>query len=780
MAFKSLRSQILLAFIGLITVCQCVAFVTLYTMNADAQQERTQYHLQTAKSVFEAEFEQRGRYLEAFVETAAQDFGLKQVIAEDRRSFLVALNNHRQRIDADIAIAVNKSGRVFGQLIVEPASQRVRVGEETDLLFRYPDLLNQQNANLYYGFDERVFQLHLVPVRAGADVIAWLGFGFAVDSELARHLSAMTGMTTNFLMREAGEWTRFADSDTNTIGPQTQYADMWQAVMTDTATNYVAQTIPIGEMNGTQLVALLFDNRSDFLGTLQERWVGVMLLFASTVLVSFVAAFVLAKRIVQPLRALVQQAKSIASGEQNDIIEVERKDELGQLATEFSIMQQAVAEREEEIRYRACHTDVTKLPNRQQLDVDLPIAMSQNSSLVLMRFRLTDYDEINYSLGSDIGEELQLSVAKRIEAGFPNVVLYQLAAYEFAILIPAEDDIALLTQQLEMTFQNLCSLHLTTLSTHMVGGFSIYPQHGQMSDVLIHNAGIALQQALKKKLPSLEFQTEMAADALSRVQLTHDLTQAIESSELVLFYQPKLDLRSKQVSRCEALVRWQHPTRGMVPPDAFIGIAESTGQINALTDWVLEAAINQLVEWRQQGIDMVIAVNISAENLKQDGFHLKVADRVKKANLPTSAISLEITESALMDDPEGAIAMLEALQGQGFSLSIDDYGTGYSSLSQLKNMPVDELKVDKAFVSEVIENRADQTICSSTIELAHQFGLSVVAEGVETAEALTWLEDLDCEYVQGYYISRPVPAAEFISWLRSSGYSPILPQQERG
>ncbi len=780
MVFGSLRTQILFAFIAILTVCQFVAFLTLYKLNDDAQQERTVYHLSTAKSVFLSEFEQRGEYLEAFVETAAQDYGLKQAVGEDRRSFLVALNNHRQRIDADIAIAISAEGRVFGKLIVEPVTQRVRVGEEADLPFRYTGLLAYENVSLYYRYDERIFQLSVVPVRSGAEIIAWLGFGFAVDSGLAQDLSAMTGMTVNFMLDEGDEWTLFAIGNKETYTMGEEQISLARSLIDKESDEYVRQTFPIGDVDGMRLEALMYEARSDFLGTLQSRWVQVMLLFASMVLLSFIAAFIVAKRIVKPLKMLVVQARQIARGESLAIVELDRSDELGQLAAEFNIMQKAVISREEEIKYRACHMDVTQLPNRQKLNMDIAESINERQSLVLMRFKLIEYEEINYSLGSAIGEELQLSVSKKIASAFVDMCLYQLSDDEFALLTTTNDDINRLTFEIEQSFRALCSLHLTTLSVHMVAGFSVYPDHAETADILTHNAGIALQKALKQRVPSLEFQPEMAAEALSRVQLTHDLTNAIESSQLVLFYQPKLSLSEKRVTRCEALVRWQHPTRGMIPPDEFIGIAESTGQINALTDWVVNEAISQLIAWRNQGVMVAVAINISAENLKQPDFHIRVAQAISDAGLPNTAMSLEMTESALMDDPEGAIAMLEQLASQGISLSIDDYGTGYSSLSQLKNMPVDELKIDRAFVSEVTENSADQTICTSTIELAHRLNLTVVAEGIETKEALDWLCDAKCEYAQGYYISRPLPAAEFVDWLRSSGYLQAPPQREQG
>ncbi|MGB0900001.1 MAG: putative bifunctional diguanylate cyclase/phosphodiesterase, partial [Psychrobium sp.] len=219
------------------------------------------------------------------------------------------------------------------------------------------------------------------------------------------------------------------------------------------------------------------------------------------------------------------------------------------------------------------------------------------------------------------------------------------------------------------------------------------------------------------------------------------------------------------VTHVEALVRWQHPKLGMVPPDNFIHIAEQTGQINALTQWVFVTALKQFNTWKEKGIDINIAVNISAENLKFIGFESFVRKSVEEYKVPNSSITLEVTESAVVDNPEAAIALLRRFKEDGFKISIDDYGTGYSSLAQLKQLPVNELKIDKSFVQKLETDEDDQIIVRSTIELAHNMGLSVVAEGIEDEYSLKWLAKHGCELAQGYYISRPQPSERLTPWL---------------
>lgn len=289
-------------------------------------------------------------------------------------------------------------------------------------------------------------------------------------------------------------------------------------------------------------------------------------------------------------------------------------------------------------------------------------------------------------------------------------------------------------------------------------------------ETLLRQADTAMQHAKKNKLEQQIYNQQIDVNTLERLQLINELKSAIQHGELVLFYQPKLDLSLNKVTHVEALVRWQHPDRGMIPPDEFIPIAEQMGQMNALTRWVMNEAIDQYLSWKSQGIDLGIAINISAENLKDANFCQYVLDVIADRNVPIEALTLEITEDAVVSDPENAIKQLKILKQYGLKLSIDDYGTGYSSLAQLKQLPVDELKVDKSFVQNLMVNLDDQIIVNSTLQLAHSLGLRVVAEGIEDEGALKWLAQRGCEMGQGYYLSKPVDADSLVDWLASSGY----------
>jgi EAL domain-containing protein (putative c-di-GMP-specific phosphodiesterase class I) len=260
-------------------------------------------------------------------------------------------------------------------------------------------------------------------------------------------------------------------------------------------------------------------------------------------------------------------------------------------------------------------------------------------------------------------------------------------------------------------------------------------------------------------------------DSRARLSLMGELRNAVERDELTLHYQPKIHLSDPRELHVEALVRWQHPVRGLVPPSDFIPFAEQTGFIRAITQWVLESAVRQCAQWRREGLRMNVSVNISARDLLNPELAERFAELLAEQGCHAAWIGLEITESAILDDPGHALRNLERLHALGCRISIDDYGTGYSSLAYLKRLPVNELKIDRSFVMSMVTDTSDAVIVRSTIDLAHNMGLCVVAEGVEDEPTLRRLRELGCDMVQGYLFSRPLAADEIVKWLRTSSYT---------
>lgn len=774
----SLRNKVFLWFVFVLVLMQTLSLWTVYQTNQAQLQREVNYRLDNAVSLFNTQFAQRSYYLSVFSETAAKDFGLKEVFNSDRRSFLIALNNHRQRIDADIAIAVNKERTIIGQLLKRETEKgnKVRVGEEMDTQLRSGQWLEASSEQLLlYQLDSDVYQVRFSPLKSGSEIIGWIAFGFRLDQAMAQEFSDLTGFHIDFMRNDSGnEWNVITSASAKNQPELDRFGPL---IMMGTAPETViAASEPLREAHGLELSVAIYGSRSSFIEAIRDGWWGLLLLEMGIVLISLLAAYVIANTISKPVRKLVKQAKQIARGNYNQQVEIDESNELGQLAGEFNKMQASILSREEEITYRASHDPLTDLPNRNQV-VPLLEKLLQDPqpkfSLIHMDIRRTK--EVNDTLGYDIGDRMIKKVARRLASLDDTLLLGHLGGDEFILIVEA-----LSTHEIE-SWMELISHKMDQQA--QFDDLAIYLQlnigvarariDASTPNELLQKADTALTQSKRLRTTYQCYHAEMDSDSKRCLSLLHDLKHAIDSNQLVLFYQPKMDAKRRVIGHLEALVRWQHPQRGMIPPDHFISIAEQTGQINNLTHWVLREAARQYNCWRKMGLNMSIAVNISAENLKDLNFTTKLKAMYEEFDLPDDALSLEVTESAVVSDPETAVSMLCELRDAGIKLSIDDYGTGYSSLAQLKQLPVQELKIDQSFVRYLTENQDDQIIVRSTIRLAHDMGLSVVAEGVEDEDALKWLSENGCDLIQGYFVSRPQPANVLEDWLSDCDYPPV-------
>jgi EAL domain-containing protein (putative c-di-GMP-specific phosphodiesterase class I) len=308
------------------------------------------------------------------------------------------------------------------------------------------------------------------------------------------------------------------------------------------------------------------------------------------------------------------------------------------------------------------------------------------------------------------------------------------------------------------------------LDVQLVAGLAVFPGHGDDADVLTRRAGIALAHARRMQAPLSIFSNELDTGCHRNISLMAELRKAIPNNELRLYCQPKMAIERRRACGLEALVRWNHPSRGLLNPNEFIHVAESTGLITSLTYWVLEDTLRQLYAWRESGIEQPVSVNMSAHDLRDARFLERVSDKLATWGARPGSVEFELTESALMEDPVKALEVLHGLKQMDVKLSIDDFGTGYSSLSYLRKLPVDTIKIDQSFVSGMVEDAGCAAIVRSTIDLAHNLKLQVIAEGVEDDATFDALEALGCDAAQGFGISRPMPAGEFEGWLNAQAH----------
>jgi diguanylate cyclase (GGDEF)-like protein/PAS domain S-box-containing protein len=434
---------------------------------------------------------------------------------------------------------------------------------------------------------------------------------------------------------------------------------------------------------------------------------------------------------------------------------------------------------EERLRHLANHDPLTGLYNRALLHDRLAQATTyarrSGRHAAVLFIDLDRFKNINDSLGHDAGDSVLVEVARRLSASVRSGdTVARLGGDEFVVVladVAQEDEIAALARKVLDALTDPYVVGGQELSPAGSIGISVYPRDGDNSAALLGNADAAMYRAKKKGSGNFQFyQPSMNARALERLKLEGGLRRAIERKEFVLHYQPQIDIASGAITGVEALLRWQPPGQAMVLPDDFIPIAEETGLIVPIGEWVLRTACAQQVAWEKAGLGRLrMAVNLSARQFRQQDLHPMVADVLTDTGCAPGMLELEITESVVMDDPEAAAHTLKQLTGMGVQLSIDDFGTGYSSLSYLKRFPIHALKIDRSFVRDIPSDANDAAIATAVIALAHSMKLTVVAEGVETVEQLEFLRALHCDAMQGYLCGRPMPAEELAKLLSMAG-----------
>ena len=438
-------------------------------------------------------------------------------------------------------------------------------------------------------------------------------------------------------------------------------------------------------------------------------------------------------------------------------------------------LRQQTAALEHQAMHDATHDSLTDLPNRVLLCDRLEQAISHaQRSQQILAFIILDLDrfkEINDTLGHYNGDLLLKQVAARLQRVVrQSDTLARLGGDEFGILLPEinrRDDIYTVIKKVQKAFKSPFRMEGLTLDVQASIGGVLYPEHGKDIDTIMQRADVAMYVAKQDNRGFTIYTTKMDKHSPRRLTLMGELRQAFDRNELELYYQPKISIDNERVGGVEALVRWNHPVHGFMTPDEFIPLAERSGLIKQLSWWVLQNALSQTVLWHEKGIDIGVAVNISPYILLDPELPEAIIGLLSSHKLPEGTLTLEITETSVLKDPDLALEILLRLADMGIIISIDDFGTGYSSLSYLRKMPASEVKIDKSFVIDMLKNDNDAVIVRATIDLAHNLGMKVVAEGVENKEIAARLKELKCNILQGYYYSRPLAVEDFSKWFAS-------------
>jgi len=470
--------------------------------------------------------------------------------------------------------------------------------------------------------------------------------------------------------------------------------------------------------------------------------------------------------------AMARVADSISRGNLGE--EIKPKSDRDVFGHAFLRMRDSLADTLDQLERQALYDSLTGLANRtllhDRIDHALRSARRTGHPVALLVLDLDRFKDVNDTFGHHHGDLLLSQVSERLRGVLRDCdTLARMGGDEFAAVIPGADMPAALAVAARMLHALKPTFDLESRNVEACAsiGIALAPVHGDDAQTLLRHADVAMYLAKTEHLGSAVYAEEHDRNSAERLSLIADLRRAISEDGLSLHYQPQLDYGTGRVASAEVLARWEHPKLGTIAPDVFVPLAEETGLIADLTDWVLDRGLAQSAEWAADGLDIKVAINLSAHNLRDAQLPGTVAAMLHRHGLAAHSLILEITETALMVDPERALETVEALRSLGIAIAIDDFGTGYSSLAYLKRLPAVELKIDRAFVRRMVLDNEDAAIVRSTIALAHELGLRVVGEGVEDSETLEMLGRLGCDIAQGYYLNRPQPPAELTTWLRS-------------
>jgi len=436
---------------------------------------------------------------------------------------------------------------------------------------------------------------------------------------------------------------------------------------------------------------------------------------------------------------------------------------------------------EQKATYDTTHDSLTDLPNRflfrDRVNQAILNGQQRKHRLAILLMDLNNFKEVNNTLGHYNGDRLLKQIAQRLKNVIhePNSVA-RLGGDEFAILLPNLKDHNEVKEMAKKILKSLLApfqLDDLTLGVQASIGIAIHPEHGNDVDTLQQRADVAMYMAKKNKKGAVLYNPKQDKHSPRRLTLMGELSRAIEQNELLLHYQPKIDIESETIQDVEAIVRWQHPHHGLLGSDEFIPLAERTGLIKPLTIWVMNNGLKECHEWCKRDYDIGLAVNFSAQSLIDLDLPDTIAGMLAAHDVPADHLVIEITESAIAADSDRASKILGRLNDMGVRISIDDFGTGYSSLAYLSKLPVDEIKIDKSFVINMLGNSNDETIVRATIDLGHNLGMKVVAEGVESEEVLKKLQSLGCDIAQGYFLSYPLVINELQEWFKKTHWKSL-------
>jgi diguanylate cyclase (GGDEF)-like protein len=755
----SLRTRIALTFLILLSAVLVAAMSAVSIANRANAERDVQRQLEFGAQTFSGLLKTNRRLLTQAAQAVADDYGFRAAVAEhDTETLVSALQNAGTRVGAAMVVLTSMDGLIIA------ASGSDRAGGS-----QFPIAALQRNtgpdASATVMVDNsKIYQVVVVPVKSPLPV-AWIAMGFELDAAAAKGLADATGLGVTLAVRSQA--------------PQsgvTNDGDM------------VTRPIKLPSLDDTEVFATLSRSMADARAPF-DSLTKTLFEIAGVSLIGFGwAAFWIARNITRPLHVLTASVDLIRGGRYDVQLSMHRHDELGVLAQGLQHMQTAVMCRDNSIRQLAYEDSLTGLMNRTSFGSSLSksLTLAAGAPMAVAIINLNRFRRINEHLGYSVGDAILKQTATRL-AAVPSIesAVARLAADQFAAFTRLRDpkDLQSWGTSLLLALSEPVFVEAQPIDISATLGLAVTCASSDVgaqasgdgaADDLVRCADLALEQARREKRAMSVYEASLNPSARDQLSLLGELRRAVENDEFRLFFQPKIAMASNRVAGVEVLLRWQHPARGLLSPAAFIPFAEQTGFIRRITRWTLDRAIAQAASWHHAGATLPLAVNISADDVADARLDARIAGLLTRNQLPPSLLTLELTESGFIEDPNRALSMLNALGALGVNLSIDDFGTGYSSLSHLARMPAHEVKIDRSFVQGLETDGEYAAVVRSAIDMGHSLGMKVVAEGIETELAADRLRALGCDIAQGYLYAKPMPLDQLERWLEGRDRVPVI------
>jgi diguanylate cyclase (GGDEF)-like protein len=755
----ALRTRIAVTFLLLLAAVLAAALGAVSATNRGNAEREVQRQLDVGASVFSRLLESNRRQLTQAAQAVAADYGFREAVStRDTNTLVSVLENSGERIGAAMVVLTSLNGEV-----IATSGLHIKAGTPFPLSPEQRNNMTADSATSLLVDNGRIYQLVTVSVRSPLPV-AWIAMGFELDEKAARELADITGLAVTLSVNSGGRWT-----------------DRVSTVPAGTArqSDIVTRRIEMSRWGNAEVVAVLSRSLADARAPFERLTKVLFLIAAISLIASALAAFWLARNITRPLQDLTQAVDQIRAGTYDVSLSVQRRDELGVLAEGLQLMQTAVQSRDQSIRRLAYQDTLTGVMNRTAFGAALGKALNgtEGAPIAVAVINLDRFRRINEHLGYSVGDAVLTKMAARLLAvPSVNAAVARLAADQFAAFAQLRDAQGLQAwgTSLIMALADPVFVEAQPIDITATLGLALAVDGSKSPDEMMRCADLALEHARREKRALAIYEDALKPAARDQLSLLGELRHAVEHDELRLFYQPKIELPTGRVAGAEVLLRWQHPTRGLLYPVDFIPFAEQTGFIRRLTRWTLDHAIAQGARWRNSGSALALAVNISADDIGDVRLDSRIACLLTRHQLPPQLLTVELTESGFIEDFTRALRMLDAISALGVSLSIDDFGTGYSSLSHLARMPVHEVKIDRSFVQGLESDPEFAPVVRSAIDMGHGLGLKVVAEGIETEAAAARLREFGCDVGQGYLYAKPMPLEAFEAWLVGRERVPVI------